>query len=170
MGLFDKLTGTKRPDDGVAPRSADEVRAALLGVNRPDVPYVIRDGGPEGADLVAEWRMAEPAWQAVFVESQLSRAVRIRMRLVQGDHEVRALEEGWEVTRVGNPPTLKISGAYSRGPDRTVSRHYTVQRGDSGGVEATETFRFDAAELRNPLQNAVLEAGWTWRGVVFGKP
>lgn len=169
MGLFDKLTGTKHPDDGVAPRSAAEVHAALLGVNRPDVPYVVRDGASEGADLMAEWRMAEPAWQAVFVESQLTRVVRIRMRLVPEDHEVRALEEGWEVTRVGNPPQLKISGAYSRGPDRTVSRRYSVRRGDSGGLETTETFRFDSSELRNPLQDAVLKSGWTWRSVVFGK-
>jgi hypothetical protein len=169
MGLFDKLTGTKHPEDGVAPRPAEEVRTALLGLNRPDVPYIIRNGAAEDADLVAEWRMAEPAWQAIFVESQLTRAVRIRLRLVEADHEVRVLEEGWEVTRVGNPPKLKISGAYSRGPDRTVSRHYTVKRGDSGGLEATETFRFDNSELRNPLQNAVLKSGWTWRSLIFGK-
>ncbi|MDX3695340.1 hypothetical protein PV726_34380 [Streptomyces europaeiscabiei] len=169
MGLFDKLSGTKHPDDGVAPRSAEEVRAALLGLNRPDVPYVIREGAAEGAHLVAEWRLAEPAWHAVFTESQLSRAVRIRMRLVQEGHEVRALEEGREVTRVGNPPKLKISGAYSRGPNRAVSRRYSIQRGDSGRLEATETFRFDSADLRDPLQDAVLTSGWTWRGVVFGK-
>jgi hypothetical protein len=47
MGLFDKLIGTRYPDDGVAPSSAEEVRAALLGVNRPDAPYVIRGGGAE---------------------------------------------------------------------------------------------------------------------------
>ncbi|WP_416986086.1 hypothetical protein [Streptomyces sp. T028] len=169
MGLFDKLTGTKHPDDGVAPRPAEEVRTALLGLNRPDVPYVIRNGAAEDADLVAEWRMAEPSWQTFFVESQLTRAVRIRMRLAQENHEVRVLEEGWEVTRVGNPPRLKISGAYSRGPDRTVSRHYTISRGESGALEATETFRFNSAELCSPLQDVVLKSGWTWRGVVFGK-
>jgi hypothetical protein len=169
MGLFDKLTGTRRPADGVAPVSADEVRTALVDLNRPDVPYVIRDGAAEGADLVAEWRVAEPAWQNLFIESQLTRAVRIRMRLVREDHEVRVLEEQWEVTRVGNPPRLEMSKSYSRGPDRTVSRRYTVKRGDSGGLEATETFRFDSAELRNPLRNAVLKSGWTWRSVVFGR-
>jgi hypothetical protein len=57
MGLFDKLTGTKRPADGIAPLSAEEVRAALLGLNSADVPYAIRDGRDEGADLVAEWRL-----------------------------------------------------------------------------------------------------------------
>lgn len=169
MGLFDKLTGTRHPSHGVVPGPAEEVRAALLGLNRPDVPYLVRDGAADGADLVAEWRMAEPAWQTLFIESQLTRAVRIRMRLVQEDHEVRALEEQWEVTRVGNSPRLAISSEYSRGPDRTISRHWTIERGGSGGIEATETFRFDAAELRNPLRNTVLRSGWTWRGLLFGK-
>lgn len=169
MGLFDKLTGTKRPADGVAPCAPEDVRAALLGLNRSDVPYVVRDGAAEDADLVAEWRMEEPAWQAFFIESQMTRAIRIRMRLAPGDHEVRALEEQWEVTQVGDPPRLAISSEYSHGPDRTVSRHWTIERGDSGRLEATETFRFDGAELRNPLRDAVLKSGWTWRGVVFGK-
>jgi hypothetical protein len=33
----------------------------------------------------------------------------------------------------------------------------------------TETFRFDSAQLREPLRATVLKSGWTWRGVVFGK-
>jgi hypothetical protein len=170
MGLFDKLTGTRYPADGVAPAPAEEVRTALLGLNRSDVPYVIREGAAdEAADLVAQWRVAEPAWQTLFIESQLTRDVRIGLRLVQERHEVRVLEEGWEVTRVGNPPRLKTSGRYTRGPDRTVSRRLTVQRGESGRFEATETFRFDSAELRDPLRNIVLKSGWTWRGVIFGK-
>ncbi|MEV0634907.1 hypothetical protein AB0I77_08050 [Streptomyces sp. NPDC050619] len=48
MGFFDKLTGTKYPDSGVAPRSAEEVRAALLAINGPGVPYVVRDGTSSG--------------------------------------------------------------------------------------------------------------------------
>jgi hypothetical protein len=42
VGFFDRLNGTKRPDDAVPP--AAEVRAALLGLDRPDVAYVVRDG------------------------------------------------------------------------------------------------------------------------------
>ncbi|MFG2128256.1 hypothetical protein ACGFNV_10690 [Streptomyces sp. NPDC048751] len=169
MGLFDKLTGTQRPADGVVPVAAEEVRAALLSLNSSDVPYVIRDGGADGADLVAEWRLAEPTWQHLFVQSQLSRALRIRMRLVQEDHEVRAVEEQWEVTRVGNPPRPAVSRQYSRGPDRTVTRTWTIERGSSGRLQATETFRFDGADLRDPLRNAVLNSGWTWRGLLLGK-
>ncbi|MFF2424179.1 hypothetical protein [Streptomyces mirabilis] len=42
-------------------------------------------------------------------------------------------------------------------------------RGNDGGLEATETVSFDSSELKGPLQDAVLGAGWTWRGVVTGK-
>lgn len=169
MGLFDKLTGTQRPADGVAPTAAEEVRAALLGLNGSDVPYVIRDGGADGADLVAEWRLAEPTWQHLFVQSRLSHALRIRMRLVQEDHAVRAVEEQWQVMRVGNPPRLEVSRQYSRGPDRTVTRYWTFERGNSGRLQATEIFRFDGTALRDPLRNAVLNCGWTWRGILLGK-
>jgi hypothetical protein len=169
MGLFDKLTGTRRPPDGVTPASPDEVRKALLSLNEGGVPYLIRDGSSQGADLVAEWRLSEPAWQSLFIESQVARALRIRMRLDHREQEVRALEEQWEVERVGNPPRLQISAQYSRGPDRTVTRYWTIERGDDGRLRRQETFRFDSADLRNPLRDTVLKLGWGWRGVVFGK-
>lgn len=169
MGFLDKLTGTQRPADGVTPASPRELRTALLGLNRPDVPYVIRDGAPENADLVAEWRLSEPAWQTFFVRSQLSRAIRIRMRLDHEDHELRALEEGWEVSRVGDPQRLEISSQYTRGPSRTVSTRRTLQRGDDDSPAGTETFHFDSTDLTDPLRDTVLGAGWVWRRVVFGR-
>jgi len=169
MGLFDKLTGTQHPPAGLAPLPAEEVRAALLGLNQPDVPYVIRYGAGEQADLVAELRIAEPAWRNFFVQSQLTHAVKIRMRLNRKDHEVRVLEEQREVTRVGNPPSIRIASSYSRGPDRTVTRQWTLGRGDDGRLGATETFRFSASDLRTPLKDTVLNSGWTWRSVIFGR-
>jgi len=169
MGLFNKLTGTQHPPEGVSPVPGEELRTALRGLNSPDVPYVIRYGGGERYDLVAEWRLTEPAWQQIFVQSQISHAVRIRMRLLHKEHEVRALAEQWEVRRAGSPTRLQTSSEYTRGPSRTVRREWTFGRGESGRLEATEAFRFDSSELRDPLQNTVLKSGWTWRGVVFGK-
>ncbi|MFE8946517.1 hypothetical protein [Streptomyces sp. NPDC007856] len=169
MGLFDRLTGTRHPPEGLSPVPREELRAALLGLNQADAPYVIRYGGGEQCDLVAEWRLTAPAWQGIFVRSEISHAVRIRMRLSHKEHEVRALEEQWEVERIGTPARLQMSKEYSRGPNRVVSRKWTVGRGESGRLEARETFGFDSSELRDPLRDTVLKSGWTWRGVVFGK-
>ena len=141
----------------------------MLALNGSDVPYVIRHAAAgDDADLVAEWRLTDPTWHNFFVQSQMTRALRIRMRLVEESHEVRAVEEQWEVTRVGNPPRLKATAQYSRGQDRTVTRYWTIERGDSGRLQATEASRFDGAGLRRPLRDAVLASGWVWRGILFG--
>lgn len=129
MGLFDKLTGTKRPTDGVAPRSAAEVHAALIALNRPDVPYVIRDGSAEGADLVAEWRLLDPAWQTFFVRTQVSRVSQVRMRLAPEKQEVRSLDQQYEVTWVGGTPSLAIAAEAQRGQVQTVSKRWDARRG-----------------------------------------
>ncbi|MEU2395771.1 hypothetical protein [Streptomyces sp. NPDC007369] len=170
MGLKDRLTGTRRPDRGAAPAQEDEVRAALLALNGPDVPYTVRNALPaEDADLVAEWRLREPAWHGVFLRHQLERQVQIRMRIDPARHEVRTSDREWEVTWVGGTPRLATSGEFSRGQTTTVSKQWTIGRGKDGRVEATETFRFNTADLKTPLQKAVLGAGWTWRGVLFGR-
>ncbi|MET9832335.1 hypothetical protein ABZ078_24235 [Streptomyces sp. NPDC006385] len=169
MGLFDKLTGTKRPAEGVAPRSAAEVHAALLGLNNPDVPYIVRDGREEDADLVAEWRILDPAWQTFFIRTQVSRVFQVRMRLVPEKHEVRSLDQQYEVTWVGGTPHLAITAEAQRGQVQTVSKRWTLGGGDDDAQRTTETFSFDTSDLKTPLQETVLSSGWTWRGVITGK-
>ncbi|MGW1710429.1 hypothetical protein ACWCP8_34325 [Streptomyces sp. NPDC002206] len=127
MGIFDKLTGTKRPSSGVAPRSAEEVRAALLAINGPDVPYRVRNATPkEGDGLVAEWRILEPALRTFFVRTRLDRTIKTRMRLVPEKHEVRTFDEQWEVTWVGDTPSLRASREYSR--DTTALADWSQER------------------------------------------
>lgn len=91
------------------------------------------------------------------------------MRLDREDHEVRALEESWAVERFGNPPRIRVTSQYTRGPGRTVSGYRRIQDGDDGRLEAREYFRFDSSQLRAPLRDSVVKLGWTWRGVVFGR-
>ncbi|MFJ4619107.1 hypothetical protein [Streptomyces sp. NPDC088812] len=53
--LWDRVTGTARPDGGVVRLPAREVKAALLALNGPDAPFRVRNALPaEKADLVAE--------------------------------------------------------------------------------------------------------------------
>ncbi len=69
MGLFDFITGTKRPAAGVAAKPLAEIRAALLAVNRPTAPFVVRDGAPEKVDIVAEWRIVDASWRETFANA-----------------------------------------------------------------------------------------------------
>lgn len=148
MGLIDRLTGTKYPQSGVTPRPSTEVRAALLALNGPDVPWVVRHAtAKEGGDLVAVWRVPE-----------LRLRLRTRIRLVPVDREVRVIEERWEA-RSGER-------SYGRGPATTVARQWRYERGEDGRRHKVE-IRFDSREMRDPLRGTVLGAGWTWRGRLF---
>ncbi|MFE2971984.1 hypothetical protein ACFXKC_52205 [Streptomyces sp. NPDC059340] len=83
MGLLDKLTGTKYPDGGVVPLPTMELRAALLALNGPDVPFRVRNAIPaEKADLVAECQIR-----------RLGVTLKTRMRMVPEKREVRFLDE-----------------------------------------------------------------------------
>ncbi|MEV5511093.1 hypothetical protein [Streptomyces orinoci] len=167
MGFLDRLNGTKYPE-GVTPLPGWQVRDALLALNGPDVPWVVRSAAAnERADLVAEWRVLEPAWRGFFQRNQLDRTLKTRMRFVHESHEVRTVDEQREVTWIGNPPRLAFGGEWSRGQVRAVSRHWVVERGPDGRRHMKETFRFDPAEMKIPLQKTVLDAGWIWRGVLF---
>ncbi|MFD6996254.1 hypothetical protein ACFWA5_08230 [Streptomyces mirabilis] len=151
MGLFDKLVGTEYPEGGVAALSTVEVRAALLALNGPDVPYRVWNALPaEKADLVAECRIP-----------RVGVTLKTQMRLLPEKREVRFLDERWE-----NRSSDHADARYGRGHAPAVYRQWETKQGPDGRRRKVETFRFDTREMTAPLRNVVLGAGWTWRGVL----
>src|ERR1043166_9917050 len=97
MKLFDWLTGTKRPAAGVTARSAAQVRADLLALDRPTAPFTIRDGQPENVDIVAEWRIVDAKWYEIFAKAGLKKVFKILIKLDAQAREARALDQAWSV-------------------------------------------------------------------------
>ena len=150
MEIFDKLTGSKRPDSGVVPHSADEIRATLLALNGPGVPYRVRKAAPtEKSDMVAECQIA-----------RVGVRLKTTMRLIPDKREVRFLDERWE-----NRSTDQAKTQYGRGHAPAVFRQWETTQGPDGRKHKAEAFRFDTREMTDPLRDVVLSAGWTWRGV-----
>ena len=73
MGFFDKLTGTKRPAEGVAPRRLAEVTAAILAVNRPTAPFAVYQADGTRTDLIAEWRIVDARLCEVFAKAGMTK-------------------------------------------------------------------------------------------------
>jgi hypothetical protein len=149
MGWFRGSPNLHRPDPGTVPQPADRVYLAIMGLNRPDVPFRIRDARDEGADLVAEWK----------IEERLD-PVRCEVRSVD---QVRAVE--WRAG-IGH---AEGSIMWGRGQlDRSYSR-ITFGRRPGGGFGFVVEDRFSSKQVKEPIQEAVTSAGWTWRGVSFGR-
>jgi hypothetical protein len=160
-----RSNGPLTPAPGVPPRSPEEVRAALLAVGRPGVPYVIRDGAPEGVDVVAGFEITKLTKEGILGRRRYCESFDIHLRLVPETHEVRAVDHYAEFTLRGDNARRRTTSR-SRGQ---LHRTFVGYEFTPGGGERRETYRFDTDELKSALQHAVLTAGWSWHGVTFGR-
>lgn len=169
MKLFDWLTGTKRPAAGVPAKSAGDVRADLLAVNRPTAPFCVRDGAPENVDLVAEWRIVDATWYEIFAKAGLEKVFKILIKLDEQKREARAVDQEWSVEWRAGVPSLSLAAEAFRGQKKEISFGTAFAFTEQGSYGEVYRYKFSTAEIKTPLQDAVTKAGWTWRGVSFGK-
>jgi hypothetical protein len=165
MGLLDKLTGTKSPAAGVAPVPVDDLRAALLALNRDTAPWQVRDGAQENCDLVAEWRVVDAAWHSVFMEYGLKKMFRVKMRFDEAAHEVRNIDEQSTVKWRNGIPS--VSASWSRGQQADVQFGRGAGFNEQGEFGEVYNYKFRTSEIKDPLRDAVNEHGWGWKAVSF---
>lgn len=170
MGLFDKLTGTKKPASGTPTRSPDEVAQAIMSVNRPTAPFQVRQARPdEGCDFVAEWRIVDAAWYEIFAKASLTSVFQILMKLDPGASEVRAVDREWTVEWRAGVPALSAKAEGFRGQTVEASFGTAYAFTEQGRFGEVYNYRFRTSEIKTPLQEVITGAGWTYKAVSFGK-
>jgi hypothetical protein len=169
VGLLDRLRGVKRPPPGVTAKTADEVKAALHALNRSTAPFTVHEC-PEGkADVVAEWKICDATWYELFAKAGLEKIFKVLMKIDADKAEVRAVDQEWTVEWRGGVPRLSESVEAFRGQSKEIEfgqAYAYTETLESGPVYR---YKFQTSELKGQLQDAVTGAGWTWRGVSFGK-
>jgi hypothetical protein len=169
MKFLDWLTGTKRPAAGVPAKTPAEVRADLLAVNRATAPFVVRDGAPENVDVVAEWRIVDATWYEIFAKAGLKKVFKILMKFDEQAREVRAVDQERSVEWRAGVPILSLAAEAFRGQTKEFSFEMAFAFTEQGSFGEVYRYKFSTAEIKTPLQDAVTKAGWTWRGVYFGR-
>jgi hypothetical protein len=170
MGLFDLFTGRRAPAPGVARATPEALRAALLGLNRETSPVVLAEGGAEGADLVAEWRIVDARWYEIFAKAGLSKAAQVLMRIDPEAGEVRAVDRTFDVEWRAGVPSLSLSAEAFRGQkvEMSFGKAWAFREEDLRFGKVYD-WRFDTRALKGPLQEVVAANGWAWRPVAFGR-
>jgi len=169
MGLFDFFTGTKRPKPGVTAASVKDLRAAILAVNRDTAPFQIRQCEDGSCDFIAEWRIVDAKWYEVFAKAGLKKVFHIKMRVNETNHEVRSVDEDYTVEWRAGVPHLSLAASGFRGQKNEVSFGTAYAFTEELRPGQVYKYRFNASELKKPLQEAVTAAGWSWKPVAFGK-
>ncbi|RYE10229.1 MAG: hypothetical protein EOP22_05760 [Hyphomicrobiales bacterium] len=169
MGLFDFLTGSKSAAPGAVKLPATSLRTALLALNRETSPWQVRDGAPEGCDLVAEWKIVDARWYEIFAKASLSKAFKVLMKFDEARGEVRAVDQEWTVEWRAGVPNLSLSAEAFRGQKVEMSFGAAVGFREDFSPGVIYEYRFATKEIKEPLQSAVTGSGWSWKGVAFGK-
>ncbi|HEX9953424.1 MAG TPA: hypothetical protein VGB53_16760 [Rubricoccaceae bacterium] len=169
MGLLDFFTSMKRPSSSTPALSPQEVKDRLWALNRPTAPFQLIDGRAEGTDLIAEWKIVDAQWYELFAKAGLEKVFRIYLKLDPASREVRSSDREYTVAWRAGVPGLSVATSAFRGQKQSIEfgKAYAFTETLTPGV--VYNYRFDTRELKEPLQDAVTGAGWTYRGVAFGK-
>ena len=170
MGLFDWVTGSKSAPAGVVRQPAATLRAAMLASNRDTAPFIIRDGSPEGVDLVAEWKIVDARWYEIFAKAGLEKTFKVLMKFDEASGEVRSVDQEWTVEWRAGIPRLSLAVSSFRGQKAEMSfgTAFAFKEEDLSFGKVYQ-YRFKTSEIKDPLTAAAQAAGWGWRGVAFGK-
>lgn len=169
MGIFNFITGSKSAPAGVPRQPKAALREALLGLNRDSAPWQVRDGEPEGVDLVAEWKIVDARWYEIFAKASLTKVFKVLMKFDEEKGEVRSVDQEWTVEWRAGVPTLKLSAEAFRGQKVEMSFGTAYAFKENLEFGQVYEYRFKTAEIKAPLQEAAAKAGWGWKGVAFGK-
>lgn len=169
MRLLDFLTSTRRPVAGTEVRSAEEVRQALMALNRPTAPYQLVDGQDEGVDAIAEWKIVDATWCEIFAKAGLKKVFKIYLKLDRDKHEVRAVDRAFSVSWRAGVPTLSLEAEVFRGQQQSIEFGEAYAFTETLEYGQVYKYRFSTKEIKQPIQDAVTGCGWTYRGVAFGK-
>ena len=164
-----------RPPAGVPPVDRDALAGRLLALNRDDRAWQVRTGDAAGvpaADLVVEWKWADERWTSLFARNGLTRTYRLRLHLDAARRQCGALDETSEVAwsaGAAAAPTLSYG--------RSLFRGVQIARRERAAAWASATSlgmprrafdaRFDLDALKQPVIAAVIEAGWTYRPLLW---
>jgi hypothetical protein len=169
MKLLDLLTSTRRPAAGTPVSSPQEVLDRLMGLNRSTAPYQIMEGSAEKVDLIAEWKIVDARWHEIFAKAGLTKVFKIYLKLDPQKHEVRASDREYTVEWSAGIPRLSLTVSAFKGQTQAVEFGKAYAFTEEFGPGQVYSYRFDTREIKNPIQEAVTGAGWTYKGVAFGK-
>lgn len=170
MSLFKRPDPTVHPAPGTPVLPPQDVWAALYAVNQPGLSYVIRDGSPEGVDLVAQFQKMEVGGSSLRGRRQSWEEFQIWMRLDPPNHQVRSIDHLTTYDLILSDPPRRRTTGRSSGQLYEKYASYERTRTPDGRHKWVTSSSFDSKQVKHTLQQVVLATGWSWHPLRTGHP
>ncbi|MEO7412598.1 MAG: hypothetical protein ABIZ81_04515, partial [Opitutaceae bacterium] len=159
---------------GVPAVASTELVSRLEAINALDVPFRL-GRGERSNEFFATWRYADAKWIDHARAHGLRRTFRIRLTLDEAAHTVRATDyaAGYDWSAGADGARINWQATLGLVFFQTEQRRVFGLRLDEQGrfkPELSYSYKFNLAEMKTPLVEAVTRAGWNWRPTVWQGP
>jgi hypothetical protein len=155
--------------------SDEELRMRLLSLNDEKLPFAVTDVSKDPARLVAMWKITDEKWIELFSARQLRIQYELRLKILKEKHVVLAQDNFRRFEYAGGVGRrqIKFTGRvhFSKGIslfqyERGLQYGVVYKNGELK-IDYAYDYRFDMAEVKNPIIRIVTGSGWEFRPVVF---
>ncbi len=163
MGLLDRMKGVKRPEEGTPALDRSEVERRMLALSTDQVPFTVQPGAE--SDLEVEWRIVDAQWYEIFAKAGLEKSHKLLLGFDEAEHEVKVLEQAWEVSWRAGAPELRLSAEKFQGRtfgSKSFGTAYAFTGVDPLDWGQVYNYRFDVSEMKDPVAAVAVGAGWSF--------
>src|SRR4029079_19490765 len=104
--------------------------------------------------LEGDWKIRDADWHEIFAKAGLKKSHRIDLKLDEARHEVKALDESWEVEWRAGVPSFSLSMEKQQGRtlgSTSFGTGYAVTGVNPLDFGQVYTYRFDVSEMKDPI-------------------
>lgn len=147
------------PGEGTPIAEAD-LRARIQALNRFDGPVMVQERKKK---LVATWKYVDAQWWELLAKAGLTRVYELHMKFDAPSKTVTLIDVTKSVSWRAAPTEVRLRGGFSRGVILAyeIGKAWGIQRSFQPGK--IYDYRFVPQEIKNPVLNTILRAGWDVR-------
>lgn len=84
-------------------------------------------------------------------------------------HEVLTSDREYSIAWRSGAPVISVAVEKIKGQKQSIEFSATCAFAEEFKPGQVYNYRFNSAEMKKPIQNAVTESGWLYRRIVLGK-
>ncbi len=151
--------------DAVQPKSLETIKEEIFLMNRKDLPFTVTEKSP--THFVVSWNYVDAKWWEVFRKAGMSGAYRLHIKLDPEKHEARLIDIKTNINWNAGPTGFHYRFSFFRGILMQVSIGKAWGIRENFELGKIYDFQFNNMEIKNPVFNTLLRAGWNVRFALY---
>ncbi len=151
--------------DPVTPWPPEKIREEILSINTYDGPVTVKEKSP--THFIITWKYVDATWWEVFKKAGMTKNYRLHVKLNPSRHEARLIDVETGMNWSAGLTGFHQRFTFFRGIMMKVSVGKAWGIRENFSLGKLYDYHFDPSEIKSPVFNTLLRAGWDVRFAIF---